>query len=106
MSNLLISALKLLSMEKEGQVEYIKDLFNDNDYENIEEILLEYEDARYLIDNYNSNDMLKEMFISLDIILNEIDDNKLFWKKDLDSLLWNKARIKAKDIIKCIGCAE
>lgn len=80
-------------------------MFNDNDCENIEEILLEYEDARYLIDNYN-NDVLKEMFTSLDIILKEIDDNKLFCKKDLDSHLWNKARIKAKAIRKYIRGIE
>jgi len=106
MSNLLISALKLLSMEKEDQMEYINGLFNDNDNESIEEILLEYDDAKYLIDNYKSNDMLKEMFISLDIIINEIDDNKLFYKNDLDNLLWDKARIKARDIIKCMKYAK
>lgn len=99
MDNLLISSLKLLSMKKEAQIKYIKDLFNDLEYECIEEILLEYEDARYLIDNYNSDNVLKEMFITLDIILNKINDHKLFSEKDLDSFLWNEARNKANNIL-------
>ena len=99
---MLISALKIMSMAEKDQIDYIKNIFNDENYENIDEILLEFDDAKFLIDNYSSNPKVENMFEELEKILDKIEQEHLFSIKNLNEPLWNKARIKAKKILDTI----
>jgi hypothetical protein len=96
---MLINSLKVLSSSSEEQIKYLENLFG-NKYFNIDEILLEYDDAKFLQSNYDEN--FSEMFSELDLLLNEIDEKGLHEANDLNNEIWKKVRIRAKAILKLI----
>lgn len=98
-SNLLIDSLQIISKTSLEQKSYIRSLFKNQNYDNLEEILLSYEDAKYLIDIDLRYFHYKEKFDELNKILDEIDDNELYFFSSLDDPIWNKARKKANEIL-------
>ncbi|GEM_PF-3305745 len=101
-NNILVSALKIISMDEKDQIGYIKTILDDDNYENIDEILLGYDNAKFLRDDYSSNVELENMFKELEKVIDEIEDKHLFFIKYLNEPLWNEARIKAKKILQSI----
>lgn len=95
MKNDLIISLEIISDTPINQKRYIGDLFGD--YDNIEEILLNFDDSIYLKDNYSVE--IRKMLDELDSILNEIDNNELYTYSSLYSPIWDKARSNAKEIL-------
>ena len=98
--NLLIESLNLLASSSKDQKKYLINLFGDT-YFNLDEILLEYEDSKFLHDKYN--DFIKKEFLELEILINEIEKYELLEIEDLDNLLWNKVRKKSQEIIEIIN---
>ncbi|MCU7612975.1 hypothetical protein N0B16_00840 [Chryseobacterium sp. GMJ5] len=98
--NNLIDSLELLSSSSDDQRKYLRNLFG-NKYFNVDEILLEYEDAKFLRDSYNEN--IKIMFLELDKILEKIDEYELYNIDDLNNDIWNQVRNKSKVILGIIN---
>ena len=63
--NLLIQSLKILSQDASDQEKYIHNLFKDEKYDNAEELLLEFEDSEFLIENYLIDQDIKTLFFEL-----------------------------------------
>ncbi|MCQ9640880.1 hypothetical protein MP478_15950 [Chryseobacterium sp. WG14] len=102
----LIESLQIISKDPSGQKNYIKGLFKDVDYENAEEILLNYEDVKYLKDEYLYKPNLEKAFFELEQILDEIDEGRLFFFSTLNNSIWNKARNKAREILNILNSDE
>lgn len=97
MKNDLAFSLELISESPINQKKYIDNLFDSSDYDNIEEILLIFDDSIYQKESYTPN--IGKELDNLDLILNEIDENELYTYNDLYNPVWDKARCKAKEIL-------
>ncbi|PIE50713.1 MAG: hypothetical protein CSA38_01730 [Flavobacteriales bacterium] len=95
-NNTLIQVLKNISEDANYQQKYIIDLLG-NDCQNVDEILLEYDDCKYIIDEYDTN--IQKLFLELDEVLNEIDELGLHQFCNLEHQLWYKVRKIAKEIL-------
>ncbi|WP_294218695.1 hypothetical protein [uncultured Chryseobacterium sp.] len=100
--NLLISVLKVMARNENYQANYIRTIFNNKEYENIDEILLEYDDAKFLKERYVFNINVRNMFENLEKIIEKIEEDQLFSIKDLNDPLWGKIRSQAQKILNAI----
>lgn len=98
-NKLLIEAIEILALNANDKKEYLTKLFGNNHF-NLDEILLEYDDAKFLQNYYNEN--IKQMFFELDKLLEKIDDFKLFNIDDLNHEIWNEVRNKSIEVLKHI----
>lgn len=102
----LIESLQIISKDSSEQKNYIKELFKDLNYENVEEILLNYEDVKYLKDEYFCKPNLEEAFFELEKILDEIDEKRFYFFSTLNNSTWNRARNKAREILNILNTDE
>lgn len=103
-NDLLINAIEVLALDANGKKEYLNRLF-DGQYSNLDELLLEYDDAKFLKEYYNED--VRKTLIELDEILDKIDEFKLHSIDDLNHKLWNEVREKAIKVLKYLnvnGC--
>lgn len=98
-NKLLIEAIEILALNANDKREYLIKLFGNNHF-NLDEILLEYDDAKFLQDYYNED--IKEIFSELDKLLEKIDEFKLYNIDDLNHDIWNQVRNKSIEVLKLI----
>lgn len=98
-NKLLIEAIEILALNANDKREYLIKLFGNNHF-NLDEILLEYDDAKFLQDYYNED--IKEVFSELDKLLEKIDEFKLYNIEDLNDDIWNQVRNKSIEVLKLI----
>ncbi|WP_326981652.1 hypothetical protein VUJ46_15600 [Chryseobacterium sp. MYb264] len=97
--NDLVRTLKVIGEDSNYQKKHIANLLGEN-CDNVDEILLEYDDYKYLKQNYN--DCVNNLFTDLENILDEIDNLGLHSFSDLNDDVWNKARNIANEILKIV----
>lgn len=98
-NKLLIEAIEILALNANDKKEYLIKLFGNNHF-NLDEILLEYDDAKFLQDYYNED--VKEVFSELDELLDKIDEFKLYNIEDLNHDIWNQVKNKSIEVLKLI----
>lgn len=98
-NKLLIKAIEILALNASDKREYLIKLFGNNHF-NLDEILLEYDDAKFLQDYYNED--VKGVFSELDELLEKIDEFKLYNIEDLNHDIWNQVRNKSIEVLKLI----
>jgi len=93
-----------LSLSKELQIEYLDKIFMGMSY-NLDELLLEFEDSRYLWGIYGVR--VHGLFThDLCFVLDKIDDLGLHELDDLTHALWDQVRAISADIINEITLTE
>lgn len=97
--NLLKQSLTILSEDASEQEKYIRNLFGDKKYTNAEELLLEFEDASFMIENYSDNEEINILFTELKDLIEEIDIKKLFYTHHLKHDLWEKIRLTSRELL-------
>ncbi len=97
--NNLLNSLQILSSEAEIQRAYLRKL-NNGFNENVDELMLEYEDTRFLWSNYSSN--IQVFLEEISELLDVIDDKGLHEVTDLDNKNWNQIRLLSRKTLSII----
>ena len=104
--NLLIQSLTSLSRDSSEQEKYIHNLFKDDQYAHTEELLLDFEDASFMIENYSDNGEINILFTELKDLIEEIDIKKLFYTHHLKHDLWEKVRLTSRKLLASLNIVQ
>ncbi|MCT4665721.1 MAG: hypothetical protein N4A45_10855 [Flavobacteriales bacterium] len=86
-----------LSQSKEFQIEYLNKLFNGL-LHNLDELLLEFEDSRYLWKIYG-DEIYELLTVDLCIVIDKADELGLHDLDDLSHITWGEVRRISGDIL-------